>query len=166
MGQKNKTSYFTDQFFHTLDDRGRVSIPSEFREIIKERAKGKVVITMDRAKCIMVYPMDVWEKEAGERIKPYLPTDPRVSQSEIDFRRYTMATSKIMELDSHGRLLIPPQYREHAGIEKDVAIVGGGFVFEIWDRGRWEEEIGRMKRELLEGTKENENGGDRNSPSK
>lgn len=145
MGQRDKKAYFTDQYFHTIDDRGRVSIPSDFREILEKRAKGKVVLMMDDDKCIVVFPYDEWEKETGSRIKPYLPSDPRVEQREIDFRRWTMAGSKITEIDPHGRLLIPPSHRERAGINKEVAIIGGGFSFEIWDRERWKREVNEIE---------------------
>jgi len=146
MGRKDKKTYFTDNYFHTIDDRGRVSIPSEFRENLEKRTKGKVVLMMDGDKCIVVFPYDEWEKETGERIKPHLPSDPRIDQSEIDFRRWAMSSSKIAEIDSHGRLLIPPSHRQRVGINKEVAIIGAGFAFEIWNKEKWEKEINEIER--------------------
>ncbi len=146
MGEKSKRFYFTDNYFHTLDDRGRVSIPADFREILEKKAKGKVVLMMDGDKCIVVFPYDEWEKETGERIKPHLPSDPRVDQSEIDFRRWAMSSSKITEIDSHGRILLPLFLRQRVGINKEVAIIGGGFAFEIWDKEKWEKELNEIEK--------------------
>jgi MraZ protein len=124
---------FRGSFEHSVDSKGRVSVPSRFREIISERYEGKLVLTMDFDKCIMVYPLEEWER-VEEKIKS-LPQ----SQKEVkDYTRFVFSNAAECELDKQGRILIPPPLREGARINKSVMVVGILNTMEIWDKAAWE----------------------------
>jgi MraZ protein len=110
-----------------------VSVPSRFRELLAERYEGKLVLTMDFDKCIMVYPLEEWER-VEEKIKS-LPQ----SQKEVkDYTRFVFSNAAECELDKQGRILIPPPLREGARISKSVIVVGILNKMEIWDKGAWD----------------------------
>jgi MraZ protein len=124
---------FRGSFEHSVDSKGRVSVPSKFREIISERFEGKLILTMDLDNCIMVYPVEEWER-VEEKIKA-LPQ----SQKEVkDYMRFIFSNASECELDRQGRILIPPALRERAGLNKSVMVVGIINKMEIWDRAAWE----------------------------
>jgi MraZ protein len=124
---------FRGSFEHSVDSKGRVSVPSRFREIFLERYEGKLVLTMDFDKCIMAYPLEEWER-VEEKIKA-LPQ----SQKEVkDYMRYVFSNAAECELDKQGRILIPPALREGARISKNVMVVGLLNKMEIWDKVAWD----------------------------
>jgi MraZ protein len=124
---------FRGSFEHSVDSKGRVSVPSRFRELLSERYEGKLVLTMDFDKCIMVYPLEEWER-VEEKIKS-LPQ----SQKEVkDYTRFVFSNAAECELDKQGRILIPPPLREGARISKSVIVVGILNKMEIWDKGAWD----------------------------
>jgi MraZ protein len=124
---------FRGSFEHTVDSKGRVSVPSKFRDIIADRYEGKLLLAMDYDKCLTVYPLEEWEK-LEEKIKG-LPT---MKREVKDFMRFLLASATECELDKQGRVLIPPAHREHAGIAKNVMLVGIIDKIEIWDAKAWE----------------------------
>lgn len=124
---------FRGSFEHTVDSKGRVSVPSRFREIIAERYEGKLVLAMDGDKCLTVYPLEEWEK-FEQRIKAIPSMKPEVK----DFMRFLLASATECELDRQGRILIPAVHREHAGIAKQVMLVGIIEKIEIWSTKAWE----------------------------
>ena len=124
---------FRGSFEHSVDSKGRVSVPSRFRDILAERYEGKLVLTMDFDKCIMVYPLEEWER-IEEKIKA-LPQ----SQKEVkDYTRFVFSNATECELDKQGRILLPPPLREGARITKSVMVVGIINKMEIWDTNAWE----------------------------
>ena len=124
---------FRGSFEHTVDSKGRVSVPSRFREIIADRYEGKLVLAMDYDTCLTVYPLEEWEK-LEQRIRA-LPT---MKREVKDFTRSLLASATECELDRQGRILIPSTHREHAGITKQVTLVGIIDKIEIWNAKAWE----------------------------
>ncbi len=124
---------FRGSFEHTVDSKGRVSVPSKFREIISDRYEGKLVLAMDYDRCLTVYPLEEWEK-LEEKIRS-LPT---MKKEVRDFMRFLLASATECELDKQGRVLITPAHRQHAGITKNVTLVGIIDKIEIWDSKAWE----------------------------
>jgi len=123
---------FRGSFEHSVDTKGRVSVPSKFRDLLTERYDGKMVLVMDFDQCLTVYPLEEWEK-IEEKIKA-LPT----MQKEVkDFVRFVYSTATECELDKQGRILIPPALRESARINKNVLLVGIINKIEIWDKAVW-----------------------------
>ena len=124
---------FRGSFEHSVDTKGRVSVPSKFREIIADRYEGKLVLTMDLDRCIMVYPLEEWER-VEEKIKAMPQSRPEVK----DYMRFIFSNAAECELDRQGRILIPPPLRESARIAKGVIVVGMLNKMEIWDKSAWD----------------------------
>ncbi len=124
---------FRGSFEHTVDSKGRVSVPVKFRDIIADRYEGKLVLAMDFDKCLTVYPLEEWE-QLEEKIKSLPMMKPEVK----DFMRFFFSSATECELDRQGRILIPPSHRERAGINKNVILIGIMNKIEIWDAKAWE----------------------------
>lgn len=123
---------FRGSFEHSVDAKGRVSVPSKFRDIIAEQFDGKLVLVMDFDRCVTVYPLEEWEK-IEEKIKAL----PIMKQEVKDFMRFVFSTASECDLDKQGRILIPPSLRDGAGIAKNVMLVGIINKIEIWDAKSW-----------------------------
>ena len=122
---------FRGNFEYQLDDRNRVALPPKFRE---EFANGAVLVP-GSDECIEVYTPEGFEAEARvvERVPAY-------SEAGRQLRRAFFASSFDVQRDGQGRLLIPAKLLSHAGIERDVVVLGNDQRLEIWDRTRWEEQ--------------------------
>jgi MraZ protein len=124
---------FRGSFEHSVDSKGRVSVPSRFRDILADRYEGRLVLTMDYDQCLAVYPLEEWE-----RIEEKIKALPMMQKEVKDFMRFVFSTAAECELDKQGRILIPPALRERAGINKSVMVVGIINKLEIWDKAVWE----------------------------
>ena len=116
------------QFSHSLDDKGRLIIPSKFREELGR----EFVVAKAYDDCLYAYTNAEWEKFVSQ----YENIDER-SKDERDFRRYFIGTASAVEMDRQGRFLIPSYLRDAAGIRDDVMIVGIGRKLEIWSAENW-----------------------------
>ena len=121
---------FLGQFSYTLDSKGRLTIPSRFREGLP----AEVAVTRGMDRCLVVYPIDAW-KEISEKVTSLSITDSRARS----LRRQLFADAINLELDRQGRILIPDRLREYAGMDltSDVVIVGLESFIELWDPERW-----------------------------
>ena len=118
----------------TLDVKGRLVMPTRYRELLQERCGGNLVVTVDKDQCLLLYPLPDWEDI--ERKLNKLPTlNPQVRR----LQRLMIGHATDLELDSHGRLLLPGSLREFAGLTRDAMLVGQGIRFELWDEARWNE---------------------------
>ena len=119
------------QFTYTLDDKGRLTIPSRFRDELPVN----IVVTRGLDRCLTVYPIDVW-KEISQKVTSLPYADPRGRT----LRRVFFADAVDAELDKQGRVLIPDRLREHAGLDlsSEVLVVGLDRFIELWDPARWE----------------------------
>lgn len=125
---------FRGQYEHTIDPKGRVSIPSKFREVLSEKGDGRLVIThFDNH--LMAYSFDEWRA-----FEDRMNSLSFVKEEEAAFVRYLISGAVDCEVDKQGRVLIPPTLRESAGLETDVVLAGVLKKFEIWDKKRWQEE--------------------------
>lgn len=120
---------FIGQFQHSLDQKGRLIIPSKFRETLGQ----SFVLTKGLDGCLFVYPRDEWAV-----LEQKLKTLPFTQKDARAFIRFFFAGATEAEMDKQGRILIPPQLREHAHIEKDVVIIGVSNRVEIWSQEQWE----------------------------
>ena len=120
----------------TLDDKGRMVMPSRYREQIAEHAQGKLVVTVDRDKCLLIYPQPEWELlETKPMSMANLHTQARLMQQMM------VGFATDLELDGHGRMLLPPELRQFAGLERLAMLVGQGNRFELWNESRWSERL-------------------------
>jgi MraZ protein len=118
----------------TLDAKGRMVMPTRYRERLQERCGGKLVITVDKDQCLLVYPLPDWEEI--ERKLMRLPT---LNPQARRLQRLMVGHATDLELDGHGRVLLPPSLREYALLTRDAVLIGQGVRFELWDEARWNE---------------------------
>ncbi|CDI40618.1 putative protein involved in cell division or replication [Tepidanaerobacter acetatoxydans Re1] len=120
---------FMGQFQHSLDQKGRLIIPSKFREMLGQ----SFVLTKGLDSCLFVYPNSEWiVLEQKLKALPFTQKDARA------FIRFFFAGAVEAEMDKQGRILIPVQLREHAHIDKDVVVLGVSNRVEIWSQEQWE----------------------------
>lgn len=118
-----------------LDDKGRMTIPAHHRDALKVDSEGQLVITIDtEERCLLLYPLSEWEgiEHKIERLPSFNPAARRI-------QRLLIGHATEVELDTQGRLLLPPLLRDYAGLQKGVVLIGQGKKFEIWDQKRWNE---------------------------
>lgn len=121
---------FLGRHTHNLDAKGRLAIPARYREAL---ASG-VVLTRGIDRCLALYPMDAWLPLAQKvSALPLTDADAR------NFRRMVFAEATDLGLDGQGRILIPPDLRRYAGLEREALVVGVDTSIEIWSPQRWED---------------------------
>ncbi|HWG71217.1 MAG TPA: division/cell wall cluster transcriptional repressor MraZ [Steroidobacteraceae bacterium] len=118
----------------TLDAKGRMVMPTRYRERLLERCGGKLVITVDKDQCLLIYPLPDWEEI--ERKLMRLPT---LNPQARRLQRLMVGHATDLELDGHGRVLLPPSLREYGLLTRDAVLIGQGVRFELWDEARWNE---------------------------
>jgi MraZ protein len=118
----------------TLDDKGRMVLPTRQRQRAQERGEGKLVITVDRDLCLLIYPLPDWEQ-----IERKLMSLPSLHERSRRLQRLMVGHATELELDGQGRLLVPPELREFAGLARHAMLVGQGNRLELWDEARWQQ---------------------------
>jgi MraZ protein len=118
----------------TLDDKGRMVIPTRYREQIAEIAQGKLVVTVDKDQCLLIYPLPEWEQ-----IERKLMSLPSLNATARRLQRLMVGHATDLPLDGHGRVLLPPELRDFAKLGRHGMLIGQGNRFELWDETRWNE---------------------------
>lgn len=124
---------FLGEYEATVDAKGRFLLPSAIRKKLPEDS-SQFVINRGFEKCLTLYPVTNW-KPIFEGISKLNDFDPNVRQ----FTRYFLNGATELELDTAGRLLVPPSLKEHASIDKDIVLVGSLKKIEIWDKTKYKE---------------------------
>ena len=123
---------FYGEFEHTIDRKGRLIVPSTFREVLKEHYIEKFYVTRGLDGCLFVFAEDEWrtqeQKFKGMSFTKY---------EHRKFNRIFFAGACELTCDRQGRILIPQYLKNHANIKKDVMIVGVSNRFEIWAKEKW-----------------------------
>ena len=119
---------FLGRHAHNLDAKGRLAIPARFRDSLAEG----VVLTRGIDRCLALYPLEAW-RPLAEKVAALPLTD----ADARNFRRLVFAEAADLALDSQGRILIPPDLRRYAGIEREALVVGVDTSIEIWSPERW-----------------------------
>ena len=118
----------------TLDAKGRMAMPSRYRDRLLEVCGGKLVVTVDPARCLLVYPLPEWEI-----IESRLDSLPSLNTHSRIYQRLVIGYATECEFDSQGRILLPGKLREFASLEKKIVLIGQGKKFEIWDEASWDD---------------------------
>ncbi len=120
---------FMGEYNHTIDAKGRLIVPSKFRDKLGE----EFVVTKGLDDCLFVYPLDEWAhiEEAFRKV-------PLTNKKARDFVRFFFAGAASCEVDKQGRILLPPSLRAYAGLEKEIVSAGVLNRVEIWDKEKWE----------------------------
>jgi MraZ protein len=124
---------FRGKYEHTIDPKGRLSIPARYREELASRSISTLILS-EGDHSVWAFPLDAWEQFEGS-----LRQHPQLSPERRNFVRVMVASAKECPVDRAGRTLIPPELRQFAGLEKDVMITGALEWFEIWSRARWDD---------------------------
>lgn len=125
-----------------LDAKGRLAIPTRYRERLRECCASELVITVDPDHCLLIYPMPEWQE-----IECKLMKLPSFNKAARQLQRLLVGYATELEMDAQGRVLLPPLLREFAGLKKHAVLIGQGIKFELWDESRWNEQ----RDEWLEG---------------
>ena len=113
-------------------------MPTRYREQISELAQGKLVVTVDRDQCLLIYPLPEWEQ-----IERKLMSLPSLNATARRLQRLMVGHATDLPLDGHGRVLLPPELREFAKLGRHGMLIGQGNRFELWDEARWSEHCER-----------------------
>jgi len=116
----------------TLDGKGRLAIPTRYREALVRDCEGHLVVTVDRDHCLLLYPLPEWEE-----IERKLTKLPSLNPQARRLQRLLIGHATECDLDGNGRILLPPPLRTFASLERAVVLIGQGNKFEIWDEQQW-----------------------------
>lgn len=129
----------------TLDTKGRFAIPARYRDRLAEQCSGQMVTTVDRDYCLLLYPEPAWSD-----IERKLDSLPSLNRQVRRLQRLMIGYATEVELDGHGRVRLPRELREFAGLERHMMLIGQGKKFELWDAERWNERRDTWLREETE----------------
>ncbi|MDX1498546.1 MAG: division/cell wall cluster transcriptional repressor MraZ [Woeseiaceae bacterium] len=136
----------------TLDAKGRLAIPTRYRDRLHARCDGSCVVTVDRDQCLLIYPLPDWEELERKLVR--LPSMDKISRKTV---RIMVGYATDVDMDASGRILLSKELREFAGLEKQAVLIGQGNKFELWDEATWiekrdqwlaEEEDGELPADL------------------
>jgi MraZ protein len=130
---------FFGTYNHAIDAKGRTSLPVKFREALATAGESKLVLTQyPHWKAVQALPHSVW-KELERKVLETSPLDARAQRNVLRF----YSSAQEVDLDVHGRLLVPPALRLYAGLAKDVVWVGMGRTLQLFDQGAYQEQMSR-----------------------
>ena len=107
-------------------------LPTRQRQRALERGEGRIVVTVDRDQCLLIYPLPDWEQ-----IERKLMSLPSLNERARRLQRLMVGHATEIELDAQGRLLLPPELREFAALQRHAMLIGQGNRLELWDEARW-----------------------------
>ena len=113
----------------TVDDKGRIAVPTRFRDLIEKQCKGRLVVTMYFERGVVVFPAPAWKKLEQE-LQQLSDTRP----AERALREMLLGHADDRQLDSQGRLLLAPALRKHAGLEREAQLIGQGNKLVLWSK--------------------------------
>jgi MraZ protein len=116
----------------SLDDKGRMAMPAKYRDYLKGFCAGQLVLTIDRDRCLLIYPLPVWEEVEQKLIQ--LSSTNRQARG---LKRLLLGHAEDCQMDKQGRILVSIPLREFAALNKRVVLVGQGNKFELWDEQTW-----------------------------
>lgn len=118
----------------SLDAKGRLAIPTRYRQQITARCDNQLVVTVDRDYCLLIYPFPDWEE-----IERKLVGLPSLNKQARRLQRLMVGYATEIDIDGHGRILLPRELREFAGLDRQAILLGQGNKFELWDEASWNE---------------------------
>ncbi|QEP45098.1 transcriptional regulator MraZ [Ectothiorhodospiraceae bacterium BW-2] len=118
-----------------LDGKGRLAIPTRWRDLLLTCCEGNLIITVDVVeRCLAIYPLSEWEP-----IQQKLDRLSTMDSRSAMIKRLVLGNATDVAMDSHGRVLLPKKLRSHALLEKELVLIGQGRKFELWDSAMWDE---------------------------
>ncbi len=118
----------------TLDVKGRMVLPVRVREVLTTLGDERLVATVDRDQCVMIYPLSDWQKIQEDLLN--LPN----THAEVRWlQRLMIGYATDLEIDGNGRILIPGELRDFTGLQRDALLLGQGNHLELWDESAWKQ---------------------------
>lgn len=139
---------FRGSYQHTVDSKGRLSIPAKFREVLLGKGDDRIVITnfvVDGARCLDVYPLDEWM-----RFEEEIQKKPKFERRMVLFQNYYLGGASECVVDKQGRILVPPLLRQYANLKRDVVLVSALEKFRVWDREAWKKMFAEAEEKLMQ----------------
>lgn len=133
---------FLGEFSRTKDNKGRIFIPSNFRE---ELLGGVIVSKGFNEKCLFLFSRENWKK-----LQEKILSGQATKKNLQEFQRWFFSSARELEIDPQGRVKIPQNLQEHAGLEKDIVMVGVSDRIEIWSRQEWEKYYTQAETRFME----------------
>jgi len=116
-----------------LDQKGRMALPTRYRESVHERCEGQMIATIDTEdRCLLLYPLPEWLE-----IERKVEALPSFNKAARRVQRLLIGHATDVEMDKSGRIVLPPVLRQYAGLDKEIMLVGQGKKFEIWSENHW-----------------------------
>jgi len=140
---------FMGEYSHSLDKKGRIIVPSSFRQVLTEKYEDKFVITRGLDNCLSVYPPDEWKE-----IELKLSKLPITNKNARVLKRFLTSGAIECVLDKQGRIMIPQNLRSYAGITHDVVLIGVSEKIEIWSKENWQTHSKKAEESLEENLQE------------
>lgn len=135
---------FRGRYDHTIDAKGRTSIPSKFREVLSTNYDERLIIT-NYDGCLWAYPVQEWQV-----IENKVAALPQFKSEVKALQRVFISAATECPIDKQGRILIPPTLRDYAGLKKDIVFVGMTKRIEVWAKDRWLTEFEKSQKDISE----------------
>ena len=117
-----------------LDPKNRLAIPAKYREYLQEKSSGRLVVTLESAQCLVIYPEHEWDA-----VRHKIQTLPNSLHPLVkSYQRLVLGHAEILEIDKAGRILVPQSLKEMAKLIRETVLVGMGNRFELWDKTSWQ----------------------------
>ncbi|MBX9631587.1 MAG: division/cell wall cluster transcriptional repressor MraZ [Burkholderiales bacterium] len=123
----------------SLDAKGRLVVPTRHRDRLLSESQSKLVLTAHPHRCLLLYPAPAWEPIRA-RMLGFSSFDPQTSL----WKRLLVGFAEELELDASGRVLVSPELRKFAGIDRQVMMVGQGSHFEVWSTEAWDAQLATL----------------------
>lgn len=131
---------FIGEYIHSIDEKGRLAIPVKFRN----KLAGGAVVTKGLDNCLSLYTEEAWEKQAEK-----LMNLPQTQAKSRAYARFVLAGAFGVEIDKQGRIVLPSNLREYAGVKGQAIVTGLGDHVEIWDQKAWAEYRENIEKESV-----------------
>jgi MraZ protein len=118
----------------SLDAKGRMAIPTRYRDRLAARCDGHIVVTVDKDHCLLVYPLPDWEELERKLVR--LPSMNKTARRIV---RIMVGYATEVDMDANGRILVSRELRDFARLERNGMLIGQGNKFELWDETAWNE---------------------------
>lgn len=139
VGAPGDGAFFRGVTHLALDTKGRLAIPARHREALAGSATpASLVLTADPSRCLLLYPRAAWEP-----IQARLMALSSFNAQIRALQRLLVGHADDVDIDSAGRILVPPSLRQYASLDHRVVLVGQGRKFELWDEAKWQDETAR-----------------------
>ena len=122
----------------SLDSKSRLVVPARYRDVLLVNGSGRVVVTADPTRCLLLYPLPEWEP-IEKKLNGLSDFNPRTR----GLKQLLVGYAHDMDMDGAGRILLPPMLKKFAELDKSVVMVGQGGKIELWNEARWADKIGQ-----------------------